>query len=273
MTEKTQAGRGLHPPEEGGSATDLSADAAEWSIRDLASASGLTSRALRHYEEVGVLAPSRVAVTGYRFYGAAEVARLYRILSLRSLDMPLPAIRAVLDDNDSLADAVRAHLHLLEEHRDLLITRTAAVRRALTAIEDGGAMTADELFGPVDPRTHESEVRERWGDDAWERSRRRRDGMTTADRIADQQRTAEVNAALREAAARDEDPAGEVFRSLAGEHYSWVTEQWGMTPTREAYVGLTGLYTADARFAAYYGGPHQAELVSAALRLWAEREL
>ena len=56
----------------------------EWPIRDLAKATGLTSRTLRHYEQIGLLLPLRVASNGYRFYGDAEISRLYRIRLIRS---------------------------------------------------------------------------------------------------------------------------------------------------------------------------------------------
>ena len=78
----------------------------EWPIRDLAKATGLTSRTLRHYEQIGLLLPLRVASNGYRFYGDAEISRLYRILSLRAIELPLATIQLALDNKTSLADAI-----------------------------------------------------------------------------------------------------------------------------------------------------------------------
>lgn len=46
---------------------------------------GVSSRALRHYDDMGLLRPARVSANGYRWYGRAEVARLQRILLLRDL--------------------------------------------------------------------------------------------------------------------------------------------------------------------------------------------
>jgi DNA-binding transcriptional MerR regulator len=76
----------------------------EWPIKDVARATGLTSRTLRHYEQIGLLRPSRVASNGYRFYGDAELSRLYRILSLRALEVPLADIRIALGDDASLVE-------------------------------------------------------------------------------------------------------------------------------------------------------------------------
>lgn len=44
---------------------------AEIAIGDVARMSGVTARTLRHYESIGLLLPSSVADTGYRYYGDA----------------------------------------------------------------------------------------------------------------------------------------------------------------------------------------------------------
>jgi DNA-binding transcriptional MerR regulator len=67
----------------------------EWTIRDVAAATGLTSRALRPFEQI-------------RFYDDRELARLYRMLSLRALDLPLAEIQKGLDNDGDIAAAMRA---------------------------------------------------------------------------------------------------------------------------------------------------------------------
>ena len=48
----------------------------EYSIQELSRLSGVTTRTLRWYDQIGLLKPSRVAESGYRYYGGAEVDRL-----------------------------------------------------------------------------------------------------------------------------------------------------------------------------------------------------
>ncbi len=55
-------------------------DPVDWSIQDIARLAGTTSRTLRHYDAIGLLAPSRVAANGYRYYDAPALVRLQRIL-------------------------------------------------------------------------------------------------------------------------------------------------------------------------------------------------
>lgn len=246
----------------------------EWPIKEVARATGLTSRTLRHYEQIGLLHPSRVASNGYRFYGEAELSRLYRILSLRALELPLATIQIALDDDKSLAETIQTHLALLEVSRDRTIQQITVVRQTLHAVQKGQQMTIEEVFAGVDQSQYETEVRQRWGDDAWERSAKRRDQMTDEGRRVDDERSLDVNAALRAAAESNVDSTSDAFQTLVGDHYRWVTECWnGRKPDRDAYTGLSHLYVTDSRFAATYGGQTNAEVIRTTIQTWIEKNL
>src|SRR5262249_50707565 len=66
-------------------------------VGELASRTGLTVRTLHHYDEVGLLRPSRLTASGHRLYTAADVARLQRVISLRQLGFSLEEVRDCLD--------------------------------------------------------------------------------------------------------------------------------------------------------------------------------
>ena len=70
----------------------------EYSIQELSRLSRVTTRTLRWYDEIGLLKPCRVAESGYRYYGTAEVDRLQEILFYRALGVELSQIRTCLDD-------------------------------------------------------------------------------------------------------------------------------------------------------------------------------
>src|SRR5699024_6462982 len=61
------------------------AERQEWSMHEVTTATGTTSRTLRHYDHIGLLPPARVGANGYRYYDAAGLLRLQRILLLRDL--------------------------------------------------------------------------------------------------------------------------------------------------------------------------------------------
>jgi DNA-binding transcriptional MerR regulator len=62
----------------------------------------LTVKALRHYDELGLLKPATVdPQTGYRYYSVAQVVEANRIRQLREIEMPLDEIRAILRGNNT----------------------------------------------------------------------------------------------------------------------------------------------------------------------------
>lgn len=79
---------------------------------------GVTTRALRWYDKIGLLKPSRTAESGYRYYGPAEVDRLQDILYYRALGVELARIRESLDDPSfNRLSALRDHLSTLMAER------------------------------------------------------------------------------------------------------------------------------------------------------------
>jgi Predicted transcriptional regulators len=76
-------------------------------IGRLARLSGLTVKALRHYDRVGLLSPASIdRETGYRRYGQEQLERARAIRRLRDLDVPLADIGAVLEDQSALHDVL-----------------------------------------------------------------------------------------------------------------------------------------------------------------------
>jgi len=55
-----------------------------WSIDEVARMSKVTSRTLRHYDDVGLLRPAYVGSNGYRYYEQEQLLRLQQVLLLQS---------------------------------------------------------------------------------------------------------------------------------------------------------------------------------------------
>jgi DNA-binding transcriptional MerR regulator len=103
-----------------------------WKVGELAGVTGLTVRALHHYDDVGLLVPSQRTSGGHRVYDARDVERLYRILALRRLGLRLDEIASLLDDGGvSLLETVRRHLEQVERelaHQHRLRERLRRIR-------------------------------------------------------------------------------------------------------------------------------------------------
>ncbi|MER6800047.1 MerR family transcriptional regulator, partial [Amycolatopsis mediterranei] len=117
-----------------------------YSISQVAKASGVSARMLRHYDAIGLLTPASVAANGYRWYGRLELLRLQRILLLRRLGLGLAEIGAVLGDQVDEAAALRGHLAQLEEERHRLDRVIATVEATITDLAHARIDDPDRFF-------------------------------------------------------------------------------------------------------------------------------
>jgi MerR family transcriptional regulator, thiopeptide resistance regulator len=107
-------------------------------IGELARAAGVTVRALHHYDSLGLLSPSERTQGGHRLYTAADVERLYRLLALRGLGLPLEEIRPLLENGDGVAGTVRRHLERVEQQLGALGALRSRLTRLLDALDGDG---------------------------------------------------------------------------------------------------------------------------------------
>jgi DNA-binding transcriptional MerR regulator len=250
----------------------------EWSIQELAKLAGTTSRALRHYGEVGLLAPSSIGANGYRFYDEASLVRLQRILLLRELGLGLPQIAEVLDRPTSERSALEAHLAWLRQEQQRLARQIQSVASTIDALKGVTPLMAEKMFDGFDHTRYKDEVEERWGKDAYEKGDAWWRGKSEEEKLAWKQRTAQLSVAWAAAAQSGVAPDSPEAQALAARHVEWLAAIPG-TPCEnvKAYViGLGEMYVADPRFAANYasdGSNRGAVFVRDALRAYAEANL
>jgi DNA-binding transcriptional MerR regulator len=105
--------------------------------QEFARLSGVTVRALHHYDRLGLLRPRRSAA-GYRLYGDREMARLEQIVALKFIGIPLQQIRTLLDRKDRpLVEALGAQRRALEEKRQWLDRAIAAILKVEAVVHAG----------------------------------------------------------------------------------------------------------------------------------------
>lgn len=99
-------------------------------IGRFAQLSGLSIHALRHYDDVGLLAPAVVdAATGYRRYRRGQIPRARLISSLRWIDLPVDEIRQVLGGQAATEEVLERHRERLTRQANLLAARLADINR------------------------------------------------------------------------------------------------------------------------------------------------
>ncbi|HEX7002684.1 MAG TPA: TipAS antibiotic-recognition domain-containing protein [Trueperaceae bacterium] len=248
----------------------------EWSIQQLARAAGTTSRTLRHYDQLGLLRPSRIGDNGYRYYDSAALLRLQRILLLRELGLGLPVIGQVLAGQRDAAAALRTHLELLEVERVRLARLTETVRETIEKVERGEALMAEEMFEGFDHSRYKAEVIERWGKDAYERGDKWWRSLSEDEKRQFGQLHLDIAADFGKAMAAGREPASDEVQAIVERHYGWIKIGWqGREPSAEAYRGLAEMYVNDPRFAANYDehGEGGAKYVRDAMNVFADRRL
>ncbi|GAA2787167.1 MerR family transcriptional regulator [Streptomyces showdoensis] len=225
-----------------------------WSIADVARMSGVTSRTLRHYDEIGLLPPAWTGSNGHRMYERDDLLRLQQILLMRELGLGLKEIRAVLDSQVDRVAVLREHHERLLAERERLGTLARTVARTITELEEDAPMAQinrpENLFEGFEPDPEmEAEVQERWPA-AYEQSRQATAGMTPADMEHWQREVTAQMIRLAEfmtAGTPVDDPA---VQAEIDAHYRNVSRFW--TPNAEAYKGLALMYVEDPRFRRNY---------------------
>lgn len=130
---------------------DEGARARRWKVGELADATGVTIRALHHYDELGLLVPSERSSAGYRLYSSSDVERLYRIVALRRLGFRLEEIASLLEPGGlGLAETVRQHLKRVEQQLDTQQRLHLSLRRMLEQLERSGEASIDQLINATE---------------------------------------------------------------------------------------------------------------------------
>jgi MerR family transcriptional regulator, thiopeptide resistance regulator len=114
-----------------------------WTVGEVARRTGVTVRALHHYDDIGLLAPSGRTDAGYRLYDRADLERLQRIVVYRRLGLDLDAIAALLDDPET------DHLAHLRTQHALLVDRREELTSMIDRLEK--TMEAHKLGITLDP--------------------------------------------------------------------------------------------------------------------------
>ena len=124
----------------------MATTAATYTIRDLAKEFDLTTRAMRFYEDMGLLQPQREGASGRnRVYTARDRTRLKLTLRAKRLGLSLVEAKEIIDSYDSPRDTapqMRKFLKVLADHRVKLEAQLLDLQSNLAEI-----------------RTHEKEAR------------------------------------------------------------------------------------------------------------------
>lgn len=230
----------------------------EYTVQKLGNISGVSTRTLRYYDEIGLLKPSRINSSGYRIYGRPEVEKLQQILFYRELGISLESIRDIINaPGFNSITALRDHREKLVLKRELLNKLIDNVEKTIAEKEGGCKMTDIEKFEGFkqelieeNERKYGEEIRAKYGNEVIDKSNKKLKGMSKAQYEEAQKLASDILEVLEDA-VKTGDPAGELAQKASDLHRQWLCHYWD-SYSREAHAGLAQMYTEDERFTAYY---------------------
>lgn len=203
-----------------------------YQVHEFAALAGVTPKALRHYDRLGLLKPQR-SPAGYRVYGEKHLARLEQIVALRFLGLPLSEIKRVLDRGTPLSDALAEQRTILLEKRQLLDRAISAIRSVEGVIASGrqpDSVVLRQLIEVITMQNHLQTMKRYYSDAAWEKLQTMRQQQSDAQRRGLSEAWTKL---FREAESLlTEDPAGKKAQDLCAR---W-TQQWEITTGGDAGI-------------------------------------
>lgn len=213
-------------------------------VHEVSKISGVSIRALHHYDNIGLLPATEVTNAGYRLYDDTALERLQHILLFRELEFSLKEIRNILDSPDFDRDrALEQQIHLLElrkEHLQNLIDLAWGIKKI------GVNHMNFEAFDTGKMDEYARQAKASWGKTAAYREYEEK----SAGRSEDEQRT--INVKLMEIFAefgkiRNQSPDSEEAVRLAKKLQDFITEHY-YTCTDEILQGLGAMYAGGGDF-------------------------
>ena len=230
----------------------------KYTITELAKMSGVSTRTLRFYHEIGLLVPKEQNSAGYRTYHEEEVNKLQQILFYRELGVNLKEIKNILEapEFDGL-EALKNHRKELLERKKQLDRLLDNVNNTIYSQERRIIMKDNEKFKGFkkslieeNEKKYGSELREKYSSKTIEESNKKLMNMSEEEYNNMENLGNRILEQLK-IAYETKDPSSQEAQILADMHKRWLSFSWP-NYTKEAHRGLAEMYVYDERFKEYY---------------------
>jgi len=249
-------------------------------VKQVAKVSGVSVRALHHYDEIGLLKPASIGRNRYRYYGREELLRLQQILLHRELDIPLGEIAAILDGPDfNQLQALRQQREKLAAEAERYAELVRTIDRTIASLNGDQAMQNEDLYKGISPEKqaeYEAWLIEKYGGDLPQyiaRSRKKYAAMTDAEKAELQNELLSVEAAWADAMKNGVPAESTALDPLLRRHRAWVAAMWDRPCPPGAYHGLADLHLSHPDFVSRYDtiAPGFSDYHAASMKAYAQR--
>ena len=253
----------------------MSDKAAGWyQASEFAELTGVTVRALHHYDRLGLLRPARRTRAGYRLYGERDVARLEQIVALKFIGFSLKEIKTILDRNGMpLSAALAMQREIIGRKRRHLDSAIAAIERAERLVSERGEADVETFKQIIEVMNMDNNTN--WMMQYYSEEARRKIEERAKDWTPEKQAKAEADWAalfkdIDAAMTEGVDPASERAQQLA---HRWDELLRGFTGgDPEIAAGLQKLYADKSNWPATFEQPFKNEHASYVSKARAQRQ-
>ncbi len=235
-----------------------------WTVHEVSRLTGVSVRALHHYDAIDLLKPAEITEAGYRLYDDVSLCRLQNILMFRELRFPLKEIKVMLDNpNFDSGEALTQQIKLLkmqQKHIGELISLAYKIKEKGVDHMDFNAFQYSEM------EQYKKEVRERWGNTkAYQEYQERTINITKREQMdaASGLMTLFADVGALRSLSPDHDKVQKKIREIQ----SFITENY-YNCTDEIFSNLGDMYVGDERMRKSIdkaGGDGTAEFVRKAI--------
>lgn len=222
-----------------------------YTVKEVSKITGITVRALHHYDNIGLICPEQRTESGYRIYSDKDLESLYKILFFRELDFSLNEIKLMINNpkfnNKSL---FIEHKKLLEEKRNRLNNILISVDEYIKNINKEKTMTNKNFQAFDDSKIEEykKEAKQRWPK-TYAESEAKTSKYTKEDWDRIKAEAGEIYNGI--ANNMDKGISSEEVQNATDRFYKHLN-QFFYTCNPEMFKGLGEMYVADERFTAFF---------------------
>jgi len=227
-----------------------------YTVKKLAKLSGVSSRTLRFYDEIGLLKPAYYGDNQYRYYEEEQLLMLQQILFFRELGFPLTDIKQIISSHDfDKIEALTTHKSILQSSLERTETLIKTIDKTISHLRGNLIMRDAEMYDGFDPKKQQEHeqymldtgvISQQQIDDSWKKVSHWKKTNWEQFKNEGEQLNQDLAKAVQEGLQPESDEVQELIRR----HYSWVNNFW--TPTNETYIGLAKMYLEHPDFRLFY---------------------
>ncbi|WEV53849.1 MerR family transcriptional regulator [Leuconostocaceae bacterium ESL0723] len=228
------------------------------SISEISDLSGVTTRTIRFYDQIGLLKPTKISPNGYRRYDQANIDTLEQILYFKNLGFSLDQIKVIISDPGyDVVASLASQEQLVEKEIAAKQELLASLKQAIKSYRGEITMENSSKFKVFkEGQQYEQEATDLYGQDKVSVVKESIGKMSDADAENISALEQDMFAKLDQIKSQGLDVRDDLAQEVFQEHQAYLK---ALNPnySKQYHAQLAKLYEADDRFQQYYNNHTQ----------------